>query len=153
MGTHHICCHPLGLCQRKMINTGPLSKGSKSPGTTLQGNFNHLDICWVTNTAVTWTLNYVRTALLSSRWKHTGDEVTLTWLEENSKHRHGSLGLLFAGSTGWAVLLQQGDETDLATGSMLIDDDDNNKKETKLTEKCSFLTSETEILVNDSERR
>lgn len=91
---------PWDYARAKMINTGPLSKDSKSPGTTLQGNFNHLDICWVTNTAVTWTLNYVRTALLSSRWKHIGDGVTLTWLQENSKPLMEVLGCCVLGAQG-----------------------------------------------------
>lgn len=36
---------PWDNARAKMINIGPVSKGSESPGTTLEGNFNYLDSC------------------------------------------------------------------------------------------------------------
>lgn len=140
---------PWDYARAKMINTGPFSKGSKSPGTTLQGNFNYLDICWVTDTAVMWTLNYVRTVLLSGRWKHTGDEVTLTWLEGNRKCLPGSFGFLCTGGIERAGLLQQGGETDRATGQYVLMI---TQKKPTSQRNVLYLFSEAEVLVNNTAR-
>lgn len=64
VGVCCICPGPLGQSDSNGEKCWTPSREFRIARHHTPGDFNYLDICWVTNTAIRWSLNYVEDSFM-----------------------------------------------------------------------------------------